>query len=99
MIVTSDAATAERLRKLRLHGGAKQYHHDEIGTNSRLDTLQAAVLLAKLPHLAAWSAKRREHAAYYTRALAEVPQVRPPVVEPANSHIVPQSTLGAERRA
>ena len=61
MIVTSDDAAADRLKKLRLHGGAKQYHHEEVGTNSRLDTLQAAVLLAKLPHLAQWSAKRREH--------------------------------------
>src|SRR5438132_1339838 len=59
MMVTPDAGLAERLRKLRLHGGAKQYHHDEVGTNSRLDTLQAAVLLAKLPHLAGWSARRR----------------------------------------
>jgi dTDP-4-amino-4,6-dideoxygalactose transaminase len=98
MIVTSDDATAERLRKLRLHGGAKQYHHDEVGTNSRLDTLQAAVLLAKLPHLAGWSAKRREHAAYYTKALAGVPQVKPPVVDRANEHIFHQYTIRAERR-
>jgi dTDP-4-amino-4,6-dideoxygalactose transaminase len=63
MIVTSDDQAAERLRKLRLHGGAKQYHHDEVGTNSRLDTLQAAILLAKLPSLAGWSARRRDHAA------------------------------------
>src|SRR2546425_765644 len=69
MMVTSDDTLADRLRKLRLHGGAKQYHHDEVGTNSRLDTLQAAVLLARLPHLAAWSARRREHAAYYSEAL------------------------------
>jgi dTDP-4-amino-4,6-dideoxygalactose transaminase len=98
MMVTSDDAAADRLRKLRLHGGAKQYHHDEVGTNSRLDTLQAAVLLAKLPHLAQWSAKRREHAAYYSRALAEVPQVKTPVVDPANEHIFHQYTLRAERR-
>ena len=98
MIVTSDDATAERLRKLRLHGGAKQYHHDEVGTNSRLDTLQAAVLLAKLPHLAAWSGKRREHAAYYTKALAGVTAVRTPPVDPANEHIFHQYTLRAERR-
>jgi len=98
MIVTSDAATAERLRKLRLHGGAKQYHHDEVGTNSRLDTLQAAVLLAKLPHLAAWSAKRREHAAYYTQALAGLPAVRPLVVAAGNEHIFHQYTLRVERR-
>lgn len=98
MIVTSDDATADRLRKLRLHGGAKLYHHDEVGTNSRLDTLQAAVLLAKLPHLAQWSAKRREHAAYYTKAFAAIPQVKPPAVDPANEHIFHQYTLRAERR-
>ena len=98
MMVTSDDAVAERLKKLRLHGGAKQYHHDEVGTNSRLDSLQAAVLLAKLPHLAAWSAQRREHAAYYTKALADVRQVKPPVVDLANEHIFHQYTLRAERR-
>ena len=98
MMVTSDAAVAERLRKLRLHGGAKQYHHEEVGTNSRLDTLQAAVLLAKLPHLAAWSAARRENAAYYARGLAGVRGVTTPVVESANEHIFHQFTLRAERR-
>src|SRR5881409_3881750 len=66
LIVTSDDAAAERLSTLRLHGGAKQYHHDEVGTNSRLDSLQAAILLAKLPHLASWSDQRRRHAGYYT---------------------------------
>jgi dTDP-4-amino-4,6-dideoxygalactose transaminase len=98
MIVTSDDAAAERLRRLRVHGGAKQYHHDEIGTNSRLDTLQAAVLLAKLPHLAHWSARRRDHAAYYSAALADVAAVRRPTVEPNNEHIFHQYTLRVERR-
>jgi dTDP-4-amino-4,6-dideoxygalactose transaminase len=98
MMVTSDDAAAERLRRLRQHGGARQYHHDEVGTNSRLDTLQAALLLAKLPHLAAWSGQRREHAAYYSQALAGVPQVRTPVVDPANEHIFHQYTLRVERR-
>ena len=98
MIVTSDDAVAERLRKLRLHGGAKQYHHDEVGTNSRLDTLQAAVLVAKLPHLAAWSARRREHAAYYSKALSGLSQVRTPMVDTANEHIFHQYTLRVERR-
>ncbi|MGH7538933.1 MAG: DegT/DnrJ/EryC1/StrS family aminotransferase, partial [Gemmatimonadales bacterium] len=98
MMVTSDDAAAERLRKLRLHGGAKQYHHEEVGTNSRLDTLQAAVLLAKLPHLEEWSAKRRAHAAYYTQALAGLAPVRPPVVAPGNEHIFHQYTVRVERR-
>src|SRR5260370_12233196 len=98
MIVTPDDALAERLRKLRLHGGAKQYHHDEVGTNSRLDSLQAAVLLAKLPHLASWSARRREHAAYYTAGLAGLAPLPPPVREPPNQHILPQYTGRPERR-
>ncbi len=98
MMVTSDDQLAERLRRLRLHGGAKQYHHDEVGTNSRLDTVQAAVLLAKLAHLADWSARRRQHAAYYAAALADLPRVRPPVVESNNEHIFHQYTLRVERR-
>ena len=98
MMVTSDDALAERLRKLRLHGGAKQYHHDEVGTNSRLDSLQAAVLLAKLPHLASWSARRREHAADYDKGLGDVPGVRVPAVDPANEHIYHQYTVRVERR-
>lgn len=98
MIVTADAGLAERLRRLRTHGGAKQYHHDEVGTNSRLDTLQAAVLLAKLSHLAAWSAGRRQRAARYDAGFKGQDGVRPPVVAPENEHIFHQYTVRAERR-
>ncbi len=98
MMLTQDDALAERLRKLRLHGGAKQYHHEEVGTNSRLDTLQAAVLLVKLPHLARWSAARRERAARYTEAFGAHPAICPPKVDPANEHIFHQYTLRVERR-
>ncbi len=98
MMVTQDDRLAERLRKLRLHGGAKQYHHEEVGTNSRLDTLQAAVLLAKLPHLASWSEARRLRAARYTEAFRALPGVCPPAVDPANEHIFHQYTIRAERR-
>ena len=98
MMVTSDDAAAGRLRKLRLHGGAKEYHHDEIGTNSRLDSVQAAVLLAKLPHLASWSSKRRQHAASYTQAFDGLAPVRTPVVDGCNEPIFHQYTLRVERR-
>jgi dTDP-4-amino-4,6-dideoxygalactose transaminase len=98
MMVTSDAVTAERLRKLRLHGGAKQYHHEEVGINSRLDTAQAAVLLAKLPHLERWSTLRREHAAHYSRALSGLGAVQTPVTGHGNEHIFHQYTLRVERR-
>lgn len=96
MIVTQDAQIAERLKRLRVHGGAKQYFHDEVGYNSRLDALQAAVLSTKLPHLAAWSAKRRENAAYYDNALAELAQegaLTTPYVAPENESIFNQYTL------
>ncbi len=97
MMVTQDATLAERLRKLRLHGGAKQYHHEEVGLNSRLDTLQAAILLAKLPHLAAWSAGRRDRAARYTAAFAGS-AVRTPFIDPANEHIFHQYTIRVANR-
>jgi dTDP-4-amino-4,6-dideoxygalactose transaminase len=98
MMVTQDEAIAERLRRLRMHGGAKQYFHDEVGFNSRLDALQAAVLSAKLPHLAGWSAKRRENATYYDASLAGIAGVRPPVIDRANESIFNQYTIRAERR-
>jgi dTDP-4-amino-4,6-dideoxygalactose transaminase len=96
MIVTQDAALAERLKRLRVHGGAKQYYHDEVGYNSRLDALQAAVLSAKLPYLARWSAKRRENAAYYDAAFAELARngaLSTPVIGPENESIFNQYTL------
>lgn len=98
MMLTQDDSLAERLRKLRLHGGAKQYHHEEIGTNSRLDTIQAAVLLVKLRHLAAWSSARRARAARYTAAFEGHSAICPPYIDPANEHIFHQYTVRVERR-
>lgn len=98
MMTTQDAALADRLRKLRLHGGAKQYHHEEVGLNSRLDTLQAAILLAKLPHLSGWSAGRRARAARYNEAFKGLAGVRTPITDPLNEHIFHQYTVRAERR-
>jgi dTDP-4-amino-4,6-dideoxygalactose transaminase len=98
MMVTQDEGLAARLRRLRVHGGAKQYFHDEVGFNSRLDALQAAVLRAKLPHLSAWSAKRRENARYYDGALRGIPHVRTPVIDPNNESIFNQYTIRVERR-
>lgn len=98
MMVTQDDALAERLRRLRTHGGLKTYYHDEVGYNSRLDALQAAVLRAKLPHLEKWSERRRTNAAYYDAAFADLPQVVTPFVDPSNVSIFNQYTLRAERR-
>jgi dTDP-4-amino-4,6-dideoxygalactose transaminase len=65
MISTNDDGLAGRLRALRVHGGLTEYHHAEIGINSRLDALQAAVLRVKLPHLDEWAHSRREKADHY----------------------------------
>lgn len=98
MITTQDAQLRERLARLRTHGGAKQYHHEEIGTNSRLDTLQAAVLLAKMPRLDEWNAARRQHAAVYDEGLRNVPAVCTPLAEETNEHVYNQYTIRVERR-
>ena len=98
MMVTQDQALATRLRRLRVHGGAKQYFHDEVGYNSRLDTIQAAVLSAKLPHLAGWSQKRRENARYYNEALGGIEGICTPTIDPKNESIFNQYTIRAQRR-
>lgn len=66
-LTTNDPDFARHVRRLRNHGAENRYYHDEIGANSRLDEIQAAVLRTKMPHLAAWNAARRERAATYTR--------------------------------
>jgi dTDP-4-amino-4,6-dideoxygalactose transaminase len=98
MMVTQDDQLAERLRRLRVHGGLKTYYHDEVGFNSRLDALQAAVLHAKFSHLEGWSAKRRANAKYYDEGLAGIPGVVTPYIDPNNVSIFNQYTLRVERR-
>lgn len=83
-LTTNDAALAERLRLLRNQGSRRKYHHDIIGPNSRLDTMQAAVLRVKLPHLAGWNAARRDHARRYDAALAGVNGVRLTATDPGS---------------
>jgi dTDP-4-amino-4,6-dideoxygalactose transaminase len=79
IITTDDAELAARTRKLASHGTSKKYFHDAFGTNSRLDALQAAILLVKLPHLDRWNAERRAAAAVYDVLLADVPGLELPV--------------------
>ena len=98
MMVTQDEAIFKRLLRLRTHGSVQTYFHEEVGYNSRLDALQAAVLLAKLPHLAAWSAKRRENAAFYTQAFADISDIVPPFIDPANESIYNQYTIRVVKR-
>ena len=73
ILTTNDANLAARLRTLRVHGGAFEYRHAEVGVNSRLDELQAAVLRVKLTHLDHWSDQRRDNARRYNELLTEQP--------------------------
>ena len=98
MMVTQDEALFEALMKLRTHGSRRTYFHEIVGYNSRLDALQAAVLRAKLPHLESWSAARRRNAAYYDAALADVPDVVTPYIDPANTSIYNQYTVRVPQR-
>jgi dTDP-4-amino-4,6-dideoxygalactose transaminase len=98
MMVTQDEALFEALMRLRVHGGRKTYFHEVVGYNSRLDALQAAVLRAKLPHLAAWSAARRANAAYYDAAFSDLGDVTTPWIDPANTSIYNQYTIRVAQR-
>src|SRR5207244_10176943 len=77
MVVTNDAALAETIDVLRRQGGKKKYYHETLGFNSRLDTLQAAILNVKLNYLDQWQAGRRAVAQRYNQALAGLPVVTP----------------------
>jgi dTDP-4-amino-4,6-dideoxygalactose transaminase len=98
MMVAQDEALFEALMKLRTHGSRRTYYHEIVGYNSRLDALQAAVLLAKLPHLEGWSAARRRNAAYYDAAFANLAEVTTPYVDPANTSIYNQYTIRVTQR-
>ena len=73
MITTNDPARASKLRTLRVHGEHRKYHHRTVGGNFRLDALQAAVVLAKLPHLDGWTEARRRNATLYRRLIGALP--------------------------
>ncbi|MBN2291660.1 MAG: DegT/DnrJ/EryC1/StrS family aminotransferase [Pirellulales bacterium] len=75
MIVSNNEKLSERVEVLRRHGGRVKYHHDELGLNSRLDELQAAILRVKLPHLPEWESLRRRHAYHYNSIFIEMPEV------------------------
>jgi dTDP-4-amino-4,6-dideoxygalactose transaminase len=97
-VSTGSARIAERVRGLRNHGGTHKYEHLEIGTNSRLDSLQAVVLSAKLEHLDVWNDERRALADRYTRLLADVPGVVTPVTAPHNEHVWHQYVVRVDDR-
>jgi dTDP-4-amino-4,6-dideoxygalactose transaminase len=103
MVVTQDAARAEKLRVLRAHGSKPKYYHALVGGNFRLDALQAAIISAKLAHLDAWTAARQANADRYRRlferaGLTRNGLVQLPYAVPGCRHIYNQFVIRVERR-
>ncbi len=101
-IFTNDDKLAEQLRVVVNHGMTVRYYHDYIGVNSRLDSIQAAVLRAKLPHLDEYAAARRKAADYYDAAFAGNPHLKTPERSAFSTHVFHQYTLvtsGIDRNA
>ncbi len=95
-LFTDDEELAEKIRALRVHGASVRYHHPYVGMNGRLDTLQAAVILAKLPFFKEELKKRKEIAEYYDRFLRE--DFMTPKVVPGNTHAYALYTLQSDQR-
>jgi dTDP-4-amino-4,6-dideoxygalactose transaminase len=98
MIVTNSGEMEARLRALRNHGQTAKYLSSEAGWNSRLDEIQAAILRVKLRRLGEWQRARQAHAAAYTKLLAGIPGVAPPLVPENYEHVFHQYTIRVENR-
>ena len=92
MVVTNDQQLAERIRMIALHGARRKYYHEILGVNSRLDTIQAAVLKVKLKYLDGWNRLRQKFAEEYTKRLTEI-KVIIPYVMPGCTHIYHQYSI------
>lgn len=98
MVTTHSAALAQTLRRLRNHGGSERHRHECIGYNSRLDELQAVVLRAKLKRIDQYNTARRQLAHYYSHALADLPAVTAPWVDPEGEPVFNLYTLQVPER-
>ena len=91
MVTTDREDLASRMKSLRAHGGRVKYHHEELGVNSRLDEVQAAILRVKLPHLDRWIENRRANAAWYGEQLRDVAEL--PMETVGTKHVYHQYTI------
>lgn len=101
MVVTQDQTLAEKVAVLRVHGSKPKYYHHVLGYNSRLDEIQAAILLVKAQRLEEWTKRRQDIARYYDNLIdhAELQDwVTAPAVDPDNVHVYHQYTVRAQRR-
>jgi dTDP-4-amino-4,6-dideoxygalactose transaminase len=97
LVTTNDLGLDELVRRLKAHGAKPKYYHQLVGYNSRLDTIHAAALSVKLPHLNAWSEARRKNAARYDKLLAGLP-IELPADRKYGYHIYNQYTIALDRR-
>jgi len=97
MVLTNDDEIADRVRKLRVHGSATKYQHVYLGVNSRLDSIQAAVLNVKLNYIDQWNEMRRQNAEKYNERLKDTPAITPFVAD-TNEHIYHQYTIQVDDR-
>ena len=98
MVVTNRKDVFEEVQMLRDYGRANRYEHKIKGYNSRLDTIQAVVLLAKLKHLDEWNRMRQEHAAYYGKLLKDIPGVIGPQVKKDRTHVYQTYAIRVKNR-
>jgi len=98
IVTTNNERLNERLRILRAHGSINKYYHREIGYNSRLDEIQAAILRVKLRYLDKWIARRQEIASLYNRFLGGIPYIKIPTIKGNRNHTFHQYVIRAERR-
>lgn len=96
MIILNDSMVADTIRKLRNHGSRGSYRHENVGFNSRLDEIQAGILLVKLRHIDEYNRKRRQNAALYSELLSD--KVKCPVEKNGVYHVFHQYTIMSERR-
>jgi dTDP-4-amino-4,6-dideoxygalactose transaminase len=92
-LFTNDDVLAEKMKMIANHGQSKRYYHDVVGCNSRLDTIQAAVLNIKLPLLDEYIAARQQAAAFYNKAFAGHDKIKTPYTAPYSNHVFHQYTL------
>lgn len=98
IVTTNSDYLADRMMALRNHGGKVRYYHDEVGTNSRLDEIQAAILRVKLPYIDKWNADRRKVANYYNELLKDIEEVKTPFELKNTECVYHQYTLQVENR-
>jgi dTDP-4-amino-4,6-dideoxygalactose transaminase len=97
-IITNNDEFAERCRMFARHGALVKHHHKIEGINSRMDTLQAAILCAKLPFVISWTDQRISHAKYYESVLNHINEIRLPVVRPYSKHTFHLYVIRTNRR-